>query len=693
MSTAKILIGNCIESLKTLPDESVQCCVTSPPYWGLRDYGVDGQLGLEDTPQAFVANLVEVFREVRRVLRSDGCLFINLGDSYAANRGYQVTDSKHCDVGNNGPSKVPVGLKPKDLCGIPWRVAFALQDDGWWLRQDIIWCLSGGTWLYVRSQKGDMPMMVRDMARLDPSTVKLWNGKRWTQLLGMNKSARRGDELEITLRSGERISCTQTHKFPTGRGLLNASEICVGDTLKRCHLPEPENTKDCAIDCHAAWFAGLYVAEGSMSGNTIQIAGHAKEGERWKRVQAIAAKYGGTATRTVAGNCMDIRVYGKILTAIVGELVTGKTSKDKGFAPVVWRYSSDFISAMVDGYLSGDGHLDGNRWRLGFCRNYNLERDLRTACARLGYTLTLNKSTTKYDGRLAPTFRGELRKATSGHWNEKDRKEVVSIGKSRCRNVYDIGVADDPHLFALASGILTHNSKPNPMPESVRDRCTKAHEYIFLLTKSARYYWDGGAIAEKSCGRELFGNSRSKGDCEQRQDNDRQDMTLTETRNARSVWTITTKPYSGAHFATFPPELPMKCIKAGTSKKGCCPQCGAPRVRVVERGSPDRKATRGQQKWTNETGQRDSSGGMPIRDTKTTGWEPGCDCSGLNPFDPVPCTVLDPFLGSGTTAAVALKLGRNAIGCELNPEYAQLALKRCKDAAGMFGSVEIVGEQ
>lgn len=150
--TVRILQGDCREMLRTLPDCSVQCCVTSPPYFGLRDYGVAGQIGLEPTPNEFVAQMVEVFRHVRRVLRDDGTLWLNLGDSYAANRGYQVPDSKHRDVGNSMPMRADsIGLKPKDLCGIPWRVAFALQADGWYLRQDIIW-----------SKPNPMPESVRD---------------------------------------------------------------------------------------------------------------------------------------------------------------------------------------------------------------------------------------------------------------------------------------------------------------------------------------------------------------------------------------------------------------------------------------------------------------------------------------------------------------------------------------------------
>lgn len=127
-----------------MPAQSINTCVTSPPYWGLRDYGVDGQLGLEPTPEEYVANLVEVFREVRRVLRDDGTLWLNLGDTYAGSWGSASHDinGKARRTGTNQrppTSYKQKGLKPKDLVGIPWRVAFALQADGWYLRSDIIW--------------------------------------------------------------------------------------------------------------------------------------------------------------------------------------------------------------------------------------------------------------------------------------------------------------------------------------------------------------------------------------------------------------------------------------------------------------------------------------------------------------------------------------------------------------------------
>ena len=143
----KIEFGDCRDTMRRWASEGVkaQMCVTSPPYFGLRDYKVEGQIGLEQTPEEYITAMVEVFRCVRDVLADDGTLWLNIGDSYAANRAYQVPSTKggpkHSDsqsAGGKG-SKVPEGLKPKDLIGIPWMLAFALRADGWYLRQDIIW--------------------------------------------------------------------------------------------------------------------------------------------------------------------------------------------------------------------------------------------------------------------------------------------------------------------------------------------------------------------------------------------------------------------------------------------------------------------------------------------------------------------------------------------------------------------------
>lgn len=392
-----IIEGDCIESMRTLPDASVHCCVTSPPYWGLRDYGHDGQIGLESTPEAYVARMVEVFREVRRVLRDDGTLWLNLGDSYAAQRsgtampaetlaggcGGQVVDGRGSrgrgDVEldavagrarratGSGPKHrdaAAIGLKHKDLVGIPWRVAFALQADGWWLRQDIIW------------------------------------------------------------------------------------------------------------------------------------------------------------------------------------------------------------------------------------------------------------------------------------------------------------------------------HKPNPMPESVRDRCTKAHEYVFLLTKSERYYYDAEAVSEAATLRDpgnvghKYQNGAIYGEPDRNAQSGLASIGPRATRNRRSVWTVTTKPYSGAHFAVMPADLVEPCIKAGTSEHGCCTVCGTPWERLTERKRLKRDRPNAYTKRQGEEGTGNScANDVAGVSVKTIGWQQSCDCDCPNP-EVAPCIVLDPFAGSGTTLAVAAELGRNGIGCELNPEYIELANQR-----------------
>ncbi|HUT62224.1 MAG TPA: site-specific DNA-methyltransferase [Phycisphaerae bacterium] len=252
-----------------------------------------------------------------------------------------------------------------------------------------------------------------------------------------------------------------------------------------------------------------------------------------------------------------------------------------------------------------------------------------------------------------------------------------------------------PHLVAMAlqadgwilrQTIIWH--KPNPMPESCRDRPTKAHEYLFLLTKRPRYFYDQDAI--RTAPRQLMATD-SAGIF-----HDHTDDSVVGQRiavkvshpsgcNARSVWTIPTHAYPAAHFATFPPKLAERCILAGTSEKGCCPQCGAPWTRVVDKS---RKPTRAGNKSkiyrkhdaddSPYAGKRDCSvvGNRDPRrhvtETQTVGWESGCDCGG----EPTSCVVLDPFFGAGTTGLVAKRLGRDFIGIELNPEYARMSLDR-----------------
>ena len=217
----KTYFGDCRTILSDLKESGfkAQMCVTSPPYFGLRDYKVEGQIGLEKTPQNYVDELVDVFRKVRDVLADDGTLWLNLGDSYAANRSYQVTPSKWkgLDFGKSNAASVPEGLKPKDLIGIPWRVALALQADGWYLRQDIIWhkpnpmpesvkdrCTKAHEYVFLLSKS---ERYFFDSAAMQEPAVKGYNGssfdkgKTFEHQLGTCASGGRVDTLTRNRRS------------------------------------------------------------------------------------------------------------------------------------------------------------------------------------------------------------------------------------------------------------------------------------------------------------------------------------------------------------------------------------------------------------------------------------------------------------------------------------------------------------
>jgi len=253
-----------------------------------------------------------------------------------------------------------------------------------------------------------------------------------------------------------------------------------------------------------------------------------------------------------------------------------------------------------------------------------------------------------------------------------------------------------PQRFAIACqqrGWIVRSeiiwAKNNPMPESVRDRPTKSHEVVWMLTKKPRYFWDAEAVRER--GTIPAGTLAAKGSAE-RQAVDGVNARPPEykcysgTRNLRDVWTIPTQSYKEAHFATFPEKLVRPMILAATSAKGCCPACGAPWARVVEMTPEYRALLDSGRAWTDDSGKpqadtnrhpKNHPASVPQKST-TTGWTPTCSCDA---GEPVPCTVLDPFIGSGTTAAVAVEMGRKAIGIDASKSYLAIARKRVKKAA------------
>ena len=273
-----------------------------------------------------------------------------------------------------------------------------------------------------------------------------------------------------------------------------------------------------------------------------------------------------------------------------------------------------------------------------------------------------------------------------------------------------------PQRFALAMqdrGWIVRSQiawcKTSAMPESVRDRPTSAWEVIWMFVKQARYFWDQEAVRQPLSEDSLrLSKSNSPRPRTERKgfaagiyhQTDTMPSSLSAVlpnpagANLRNFWLLGPEPLKEAHFASFPSELPRRCILAATSERGQCPACGAPWVRVVER-DPCNKAARiadgevwGAMNMTgakaHKAGQFDKYSGAK----REMGWAPSCQC---NAGDPVPQLVLDPFLGSGTTALVADQLGRNAIGIELSPTYAEMARRRITNDCPMFTSVEVAG--
>ncbi len=232
-------------------------------------------------------------------------------------------------------------------------------------------------------------------------------------------------------------------------------------------------------------------------------------------------------------------------------------------------------------------------------------------------------------------------------------------------------------------------AKPNPMPESVSDRCTTSHEHIFLLSKNKQYFYDQDSIRESHKSSEDL-ERRNKLDYKRVINNPRKDLGgrsrdeyyHTKGRNKRDVWNITTKPYSGAHFAVFPPVIPKTCIKAGCPPK-VCGECGKPYERITEKGKIVEKRTpeagmraKESEKIFGEGTKKANSGlrdGYELRENRTLGWKPACDC---DTEETEPGIVLDPFIGAGTTGMVAEELGRKWIGIDISEEYREQALTR-----------------
>jgi DNA modification methylase len=563
-----IEFGDCRDTMRRWAEQGVkaQMCVTSPPYFGLRDYGHEGQIGLEQTPEQYIAAMVEVFRCVRDVLADDGTLWLNIGDSYA-NRGYQVEQTKggakHGPaqaVNGRGQKASDYGLKPKDLIGIPWMLAFALQADGWVLRQDIVW-----------SKSNPMPESVKDRCTKSHEMIFLFSKARW-----------------------------------------------IGD------MPPRRMKRD-----DARWLAILLETEGNIA---IRRYTHKRETPQHALQIAIA-----NSDISILQEARRIAGCGSILTT-------------KGCNRPV--YYLQWTTKEAAGLL----------WEM--------------------YPFLFGKKRQAAIGLMLESRRSNRNKGVRGDIFNKDgrhfylKPEEIELREKMWKAVKALNKHEPVDLSWLIE------------PKEGR-------------WDSQPYYFDHEAIKEPAVSEKPAGNKRHKyadayaaGDSEEHRTKAGL-LALAgvewKTRNRRSVWTVATRPYKGAHFATFPPALIEPCILAGSSERGHCPECGARWVREMEVVSESSWAARKAAGHVSDRGgsvkiQKDhgathdfdnKAGGFGTpKVTRQIGWKPTCTCG----REPVPDIVLDPFMGSGTTAAVAIKHGRQYLGCELNPEYGALQAERINEA-------------
>jgi DNA modification methylase len=699
-----MLHGNCRDVLRTLPADSVHCCVTSPPYWGLRDYGLppvewaDGTtccLGLEPTPEAFIAHTVEVFREVRRVLRKDGTLWLNIGDSYAnASSGGEMAAREEltgggCPVWSTRDGKrastLVGGLKPKDLTGMPWRIALALQADGWWLRCDVVW-----------SKANPMPESVRDRPTRSHEFVFLLakSERYFYDADAVREPLSEGSAERYGYAFGGAKSEALVEADKTGMGVrtrvVGERAIPAGRNLRSVwHLPtQPfaEAHFACVDDETEALTPHGWKRQDDLSDDDL-IAEYDRGSHTWKWAKATFHRYDYSgelvaiekrdASQRLTPNhrCIIRRRSGVSAVVRADEVKPGVEIPVA--APGSWTGSSGIGEdwAALVGWFVAEGCI--HKW--GGVTIYQSEtanprhvETIRGLLARCGVPFKEHISNRTRNGNVS-TCIGFYIGTESGRRllelapGKKLTPEMTWLPESECNALLSALIAGDGH------------TRPDGRA-CIIQKCPESIGMMQLLAMRLGYR---AVVSQRSDGQHALYLTR--GDWLTLRGTNGTHAPLGREEYKGVVWcpSVPTGFWiarrNGRPFITgntYPEALVSPCIKAGTSEHGCCWECGAPWRRLVD---VETRANISDNNGKHDgSTYRTVSGGV-WNDTRTRvyrGWEPTCACGCF--YDPVPCTVLDPFGGSGTTALVAAKHGRNAIHIDQSKEYLEIARRRLK---------------
>ena len=655
----RLIRGDARDVLKTLPERSTHCVVTSPPYWGQRAYktGSDREIGSEQTPELWVQNLVEVFREVRRVLRDDGTLWLDVGDKYAgsggaggdynegglkanangsgptASRVVDLNTKQATNSANDGlprPSPGP-GYKAKDLIGLPWMLARALQEP------------------YYTGQIKDERDRVWLAAMIDGEGC-LYIHKRGEGLHAGNGYYRKND----TYSMGLEVSNTM---LPIIERCLQVAKC--GTISKKQAGPRRQALY--------SWSVRSNEAKSVVREVYPYLIGKQQQA----RIAYGIPSSGSDAER---GWAVLKRLHQGETTSV--DFAPPPSLWEEGWylrSEIIWAKVSPMPQSVTDRPTTAHEQL--------FLFAKSGESQFWTHRDHAGTR-----------SQPAPDYRWKQGGAEPA---ESWKGSAFDDGKTKAVHP-DVGQRDNRPVVELIE------APPGWRTKFADCRCCGGvkdkHWRRVNLWDAHDYYYDAEAVREgvtggtHSRGLKLSPPKEAAGVAA---GNGHEGWTAStpgpvSARNARSVQAFAPSPFSISrlgkygpmpdvdHYALMPISMATWCIKAGTSDRGCCATCGAPWVRQLERKSMEIKRT----DWGDKAGNRTASSGTMTAsaEAKTVGWAATCE----HGLPPSPCTVLDPFAGAGTTMLAAERLGRNSIGCELSPAYINLAEARLKDEAPML---------